>query len=271
MKESEKSGSYFWYSGLELVYTTKQKECEGNIMIYLAVVESDEKTLMHVINQCKQSFKNNFIHINTYDTYLDLMEDQDYLPKLDLLISNLQEKAEIRLVEHMKNQVQNLNVILYSNNLENALYAYEVNPIYFIVQNQLKTVLPKALVRAQQKIDETSIEKIAIHWNSKISVVAIKDIVMIERLNRRLRIITKDSEYNCYSSFNEFIEILKKFSFIRTHESYLVQPDFIEEYDIDHIVLKNGEYIPISRKYKKDVKNILINNIENVHHAIPTI
>lgn len=240
-------------------------------MIYLAIVEPDEKTLFQVINQCKSSFKNNFIHINTYDTYLDLIEDQKYLSKLDLLISEVHERAEIRLTQHMKSQNKNLNVIFYSDKLEYSLLSYEVNPIYFIMKSQIKSVLPKALERAQQKIDASSIEKIAIRWNSKISVIAIKDIVLIERLNRRLRIITKDNEFNCYSSFNEFIDILEKFSFIRTHESYLVQPDYIEEYDQDHIILTNGEYIPISRKYKKDVKNILINNIENIHHALPAM
>lgn len=51
------------------------------------------------------------------------------------------------------------------------------------------------------------------------------------------------------------IDILEKQevleSFIRVHQSYLVNPNYIERQDGKVVLLKNGEEIPISRKYKQ--------------------
>lgn len=47
-------------------------------------------------------------------------------------------------------------------------------------------------------------------------------------------------------------EILKRGSFYRINQSYLVNPFFIKHYSSQYIILENGLKIAISAKYKKE-------------------
>jgi len=46
---------------------------------------------------------------------------------------------------------------------------------------------------------------------------------------------------------------LSESGFVRVHRSHLVRRDAIQEVCTDHLVLINGEVIPISRRYKKKI------------------
>lgn len=45
--------------------------------------------------------------------------------------------------------------------------------------------------------------------------------------------------------------------FVRVHRSHLVRKDQIHSFTRDHIVLHNGDAIPVARRFKKHVKNNL--------------
>jgi two-component system LytT family response regulator len=42
-------------------------------------------------------------------------------------------------------------------------------------------------------------------------------------------------------------------TFVRVHRSHIVRRDAIQEMFADHLVLVNGEVIPVSRRYKKKI------------------
>ena len=46
-------------------------------------------------------------------------------------------------------------------------------------------------------------------------------------------------------------------SFIRTHQSYLVNPEYIVKIEKKSIQLMNGKFIPISKKYSSEIKTKL--------------
>src|SRR5690606_32846045 len=52
----------------------------------------------------------------------------------------------------------------------------------------------------------------------------------------------------------EFEKVMEKFLFIRTHQSYLINPQFMRKYvrnDGGYIVLVNGKVIPVSASRKR--------------------
>ena len=52
-------------------------------------------------------------------------------------------------------------------------------------------------------------------------------------------------------------ELLPGSVFIRVHRSHIIRRDAIEYMQPDHIVLNNGEVVPVSRRYKPKVKRQL--------------
>jgi two-component system LytT family response regulator len=48
-------------------------------------------------------------------------------------------------------------------------------------------------------------------------------------------------------------------SFVRVHRSHIVRRDAIHQINADHLVLINGDVIPVSRRYKKELKSFFSN------------
>jgi len=66
-----------------------------------------------------------------------------------------------------------------------------------------------------------------------------------------------------YSPLKVFEKILGDESFIRTHRNYIVNISYIVFYDstFKYVVLKNGKNIPISRRKRRNVEEVLSNYI----------
>ena len=226
-------------------------------MLQIAIVENDMNTSSNIISLCKKYITNYFTSFKTFNSYDELLQDQVYVQQANILISNIHTEEEVEQVNHVKKISDTIQIIFYSAKLEIAPLLYDIQPIYFIYKNQLQSTLQKALNRFIELFERKDPKKIAISFNSKIEVIPIDDIIYVERVNRQIRIQTKDCECCCYLPFDEIIESLKDFHFIRTHISFYVKIDSIAEYNTDHLILKNNEYIPISRKYKKEVRQAL--------------
>lgn len=67
---------------------------------------------------------------------------------------------------------------------------------------------------------------------------------------------TVDEDYKVKSTFKDICEILEKEEFFQPHKSYLVNPTYIACVKDDHILLKNQEQIPISRRCKAEAVRI---------------
>lgn len=223
-------------------------------MLQIAIVENDITTSSTIINICKNYITNHFTRFKTFNSYEELLQDSAYVKQTNILISNIHTEDEVEQVNLLKTVSNTIQVIFYSAQLEIAPLLYDLQPIYFIYKKQLQANLYKALQRFMDIFERQDQKKLAIFYNSKIQIIPVQDILYIERVNRQVRIQTKDYEFYCYLPFDQIMDSLKNCNFIRTHISYFVKIDSVAEYNGDHFILKNNEYIPISRRYKKAVQ-----------------
>ncbi len=73
-----------------------------------------------------------------------------------------------------------------------------------------------------------------------------------------------------YSPLKVFEKMLAEESFIRAHRNYIVNMSYIAFYDsmFKYVVLKNGEKIPISRRKRGKVEEVLSNYITQKNNSI---
>ena len=83
--------------------------------------------------------------------------------------------------------------------------------------------------------------------------VRVNDIMYIESERRRLHIKTESDEITVYGQMGELKEQLPEY-FIRCHQSYLVNADYIRGITPRHLELQNQKRIPISRNRMAHVK-----------------
>ena len=122
----------------------------------------------------------------------------------------------------------------------------------------------KERIKQEDKIDQVRpIARLAVEDEGRIVYLPPSDIVYLYREERETIICTKDRRFSLKTPIKELEEKLKGYPFFRTHKSYLVNLDKIEEL----IPWFNGAYqlkvegkqdeIPVSRNYVKSLRERL--------------
>ena len=100
-------------------------------------------------------------------------------------------------------------------------------------------------------------QKISLHTLEKISVADVDDIIRCESdSNNTLFYLNNGQKIFVTKTLKYFAEMLKELGFIRTHQSHLVNLQYIKEFiksDGGYLMLKNGSNIPVSMRKRAEV------------------
>src|SRR5690606_31549668 len=108
--------------------------------------------------------------------------------------------------------------------------------------------------------------KIAVPVSDGLEFIEIRNILYCQSQNNYTSIFLKDGEKIFISRTLKDVEnLLKKFLFLRVHQSYLINPSYMQKYirnDGGYIIMSNQQRIPISTSKKSLVSDIFegINN-----------
>lgn len=128
-----------------------------------------------------------------------------------------------------------------------------------IMQKQSSTQLDALMDYLKQKDPKKS--KIAFPQQEEIRFVPVADIVRCEASNTYTMVYLQNGEKIVVSKLlKEYDRLLKPCGFIRTHQSHLVNPDFVKSWrkeDGGILLMKDGNKIPVSRPRREKVKLLL--------------
>ena len=83
--------------------------------------------------------------------------------------------------------------------------------------------------------------------------IPIREILYFESNRRKVLIVTIKETFTVYRKLNEIEDSLKrcKMSFLRVHQSFLVNYKHVEKQSYDFVVMDNGKRISISEDRRK--------------------
>ena len=99
-------------------------------------------------------------------------------------------------------------------------------------------------------------EFIYLKVEKSLQKIFIIDIIFIESLKNYIKVKTIDREIIAYKSISSIEKELPKKKFLRVHRSFIIGLNFIDSFSPSKLLLK-GFSIPIGRKYKDKVKDVL--------------
>lgn len=145
-------------------------------------------------------------------------------------------------------------IIFITNHNEYSMDVYEVVHRGFIVKSEFEKRFERALeILVEQNRLLTVSDK-----GKKITYV-VSDICYIERGRRICRIVTADSCRDESSVINQLFEEvcgrIEGSNFVRCHNSYMVNLCQVRTYAQEGFLMSNGEFIPISRRYRNTVRD----------------
>ena len=163
-----------------------------------------------------------------------------------------------------------------------AVKAFKAQAVNYLLkpidEDELKEAIEQLLKKksgpAKQAIEVTQLlgelrkdgvlkNKIAIPTSEGLEFIEIDSIVYCQAQSNYTQIFTSDSRSHLISRTLKDVEkLLERFSFIRVHQSYLINPNYMEKYcrnDGGYITMANTHHIPISHSKRARVMEMFNN------------
>lgn len=132
--------------------------------------------------------------------------------------------------------------------------SFEVRPFQFLVKPVTDKIMEKCFKSVYEDINSEDFY-FRYSYQRMNHKVPIKDILYFESNKRKIFIVTEQEILELYGKLNEIEETLKtcKISFLRVHQSFLVNYKHISGQSYDSVVMDNGQKISISEDRRKTI------------------
>lgn len=226
-------------------------------MINIAICEDDPFYIDRLEKLCEGYRESIDLNIDKYMSGEELIEYcENSSIKYDIAFLDIEMKQINGLETAKYLKAKNINAIVifisgYTNYITNT---FRIGAFQFLIKPFKESDFNEDFKRAIEKYREVHANYI-IKFSGETSVVEYKEIKYIEGYKRHLMVYTEDASYECVGSINSEAEKFKIYRFIRCHQGYMVNFSYIREINKNNIVLKNGEEIPMSRRYREQVMN----------------
>lgn len=160
----------------------------------------------------------------------------------------------IQTAQELRARNRDLKIIFISSSREHYLQAYEVFAFNYILKPFDRDRLYAVLGRALDELRKENGYKIRIQYKGVMQSVDCGDILYIESRDKQLMFhLAGGGAAQCYGKLDELISDLPEQSFIRCHQSYLVNISHITE--MGEACFRVGKaMLSVSRKYLKPAK-----------------
>lgn len=182
------------------------------------------------------------------------LEQQDFdiifldieLPK----ISGIEVSNYIR--NHLKNEI--VQIVYISAKKGYAMELFEFRPINFLVKpldkEKVAKVIDKYFVITEQNNHVFEYKRRTEYYK-----VLLSNILYFERVNRKIKIYTKDGNIDeFYDSMENVYIAVKNQRFLFIHKSIIVNYQFIKRIAYEEVVMIDGTVLPISQSRRKAIK-----------------
>lgn len=190
------------------------------------------------------------LDVSTYYTAERFCEDVKRGEDFDLLFMDIElgEMNGIEAVNFLRNEMGNeqMRIVFVSaiSSYANELFKHDV--MNFLV----KPITYEA-------VDEVLSKYIRVYYNDNRAFTfkymrkkfkfSYDDIIYFENEKRLMYLHTADKEYKFYSTMENLENNIKDTRFCRIHQSFIVNLGYVESFCADHVELRNGLILPVSK------------------------
>ncbi|WP_315613738.1 LytTR family DNA-binding domain-containing protein [Alkalihalobacillus sp. MEB130] len=179
----------------------------------------------------------------------------------------------LELAKALTNMKQAPLIIFATAYADYAVKAFRVQALDYLVKPFDEEQIEDVIGRIKERLHNTdfkekekstaAVGKLAVEDDGRIVYIPPKDITYLFREERETIICTKDRTFRLRTPIKELEEKLRAYPFFRTHKSYLVNLDKVEELipwfngAFQVKVVGRKEEIPVSRNYVKALREQL--------------
>ena len=174
---------------------------------------------------------------------------------LDILMPNVD---GFRIAETLKKEFPEILLIFVSVKESMVFSSYEYQPFWFVPKGKpalLTMVIEKVLAKIREK--EFSPQSVTVLLDRRMVSIDFGDATHFVSRDHYVKEMAENGKV--LDTFRETLdhveELLSPHGFIRAHNRYLVNLRRISAIKSDSCILQNGEIIPVSRRYSKELRD----------------
>ena len=180
--------------------------------------------------------------------------------KFNILITDIEmdNMNGVEMANIIRSKDQNIIIFFLTSHKDYAIQCFRAEPMNFWLKPLSFDVIDADFKRAYSRIIQSQ-KFISIIENRQIYEVRYKDIIYLEKWERKTIVYTKAYEYRTNKSLADFQRGLDPNVFARVSQSYIVNMQYISEISDSLLQLKEGMgNITIGRNYLADMKKKFI-------------
>ena len=240
----------------------KQGKYEGEEKMYwIAVCDDEAVSRRHIVNAIRKVLPESIAKIVEYSDGSDLLYDIEEQQHFDIIMLDI----SMRDMDGMtvaynirKGSVCSSSIIFFITSYEADISrVVDLNPMAYIYKPVTDKNMKEKLKKAVKVLQRNGgvLEFVADRQEVRVMT---ESITYIEGGARWVFIHTQKEVYKTYTyKISDMAPILDSIDFIRCHNSYIVNENYIKRVSASYIEMYDEQKIPISRKYRKEVFDIL--------------
>lgn len=235
-------------------------------MIYILLCD-DEVKILDRIKKYVDSIRCKLKEDIDIETYLDagsvLQRMRNSKECSDILITDIDMPglSGMEMVQILRDEGLDIILIFMTAHVEYVFKSFEYFPFRYIRKEFMETELLPALQAACEKVNANRDISLAIKTQDGILTIRTRDILYYELENRKCVIYTIQNKQ--YETWKKISELRKKMgemdsSFLQIYRGCMVNKYYVKTIKKDMIVLENGTELPISRRKKQEISDIMM-------------
>jgi DNA-binding LytR/AlgR family response regulator len=222
------------------------------VPLNIAVVEdtfSDTEVLIELIRESDTPFT--FDCFESGEAFMQEFSEGYYdLIFLDVFMYDLNGVETAERIRDLDTQV----VIVFTTTSEDyTRESYRLNAYKYLLKPLSAEDVADALDLAVLKRDKAQGANLTIVSENEPVTILFADILYVESSNRRSLVVTKNGTYSTLMTIDALQKLLPAPRFLRSHRSYIVNFDFVDEL-ADDFIMNNGDIVYITVKNYRKVK-----------------
>lgn len=179
--------------------------------------------------------------------------------KMDLLFLDIELEREnaVGSVEKLLGLSSRLRIVYCTNYLHYATEVYDSRHFYYVLKEDLDEKIPRIFDKYERQMraeNSKLVVKTLREGEFSQCIINQKDILYFERNRKNTIIRLMDKDYTVSDKIEQLLERVEPDGYVRCHVSFAVNLSGVEHYRRMSFTMKNGDTVPISRKYIKSTR-----------------
>lgn len=226
-----------------------------------AAVCDDEPVFRSHIRELlvQDSIKNGYdLYVREYADGSELLSSFEEGQNMDVLFLDIRMKKKdgMETARILRERGCGCLIIFLTSLSEYMQKGYEVKAFRYLLKEQADSELEGVMRECRRELATDSF--FVFSFEHKNYSVRKTDILYLESSKRLILLHTAREVFRFYQRLDNLEEQLAQDGFLRCHRSFLVQEGCVKGWKEDELWLENGERIPVSRSYEKEVNRRLM-------------